>query len=162
MKRLARLVAVASLAALAGCETTGDPRQGGLFGWSESKAQGRQAQKQAHVAGAEAELTHEAARGDELRKQKQATDRSLAETAKAQRIRSENDLRALRDLRARLVAKAKHLEENSLTDATASRARAYRAQAEATYDAPLPLQQQVQRLRALETKIDGALARLNR
>lgn len=26
---------------LTGCETTGDPRQGGLFGWSETKAQGR-------------------------------------------------------------------------------------------------------------------------
>jgi hypothetical protein len=29
--------------ALAGCETTGDPTQGGLFGWSENKAQARSA-----------------------------------------------------------------------------------------------------------------------
>jgi hypothetical protein len=28
---------------LAACETTGDPNQGGLFGWSESKAKTRQA-----------------------------------------------------------------------------------------------------------------------
>jgi hypothetical protein len=28
---------------LAACETTGDPTQGGLFGWSESKAKTRQA-----------------------------------------------------------------------------------------------------------------------
>lgn len=27
--------------ALAGCETTGDPQQGGLFGWSENKAKAR-------------------------------------------------------------------------------------------------------------------------
>jgi predicted nucleic acid-binding Zn-ribbon protein len=27
---------------LAGCETTGDPTQGGLFGWSEGKAKARQ------------------------------------------------------------------------------------------------------------------------
>ena len=27
--------------ALAGCETTGDPTQGGLFGWSEGKAKAR-------------------------------------------------------------------------------------------------------------------------
>ena len=27
--------------ALAGCETTGDPTQGGLFGWSETKAKSR-------------------------------------------------------------------------------------------------------------------------
>ncbi len=26
---------------LVSCETTGDPRQGGLFGWSEGQAQGR-------------------------------------------------------------------------------------------------------------------------
>lgn len=29
---------------LAGCATTGDPRQGGLFGWSEDKAAARQEQ----------------------------------------------------------------------------------------------------------------------
>lgn len=34
------LVAIAYL--IAGCATTGDPRQGGLFGWSESKADDRQ------------------------------------------------------------------------------------------------------------------------
>ena len=31
---------------LTSCETTGDPRQGGLFGWSESKAQDRLASRQ--------------------------------------------------------------------------------------------------------------------
>ena len=29
--------------AFAGCETTGDPTQGGLFGWSETKAKSRSA-----------------------------------------------------------------------------------------------------------------------
>src|SRR4051812_18141021 len=37
------LVSAATLAALSACETTGDPNQGGLFGWSESKAKTRQA-----------------------------------------------------------------------------------------------------------------------
>ena len=31
---------------LTSCETTGDPRQGGLFGWSESKAQNRLADRE--------------------------------------------------------------------------------------------------------------------
>ena len=31
------LVSAATLAALSACETTGDPNQGGLFGWSESR-----------------------------------------------------------------------------------------------------------------------------
>ena len=38
----ARCLAFAAACLLAGCETTGDPRQGGLFGWSESKANERQ------------------------------------------------------------------------------------------------------------------------
>lgn len=32
---------------LASCETTGDPNQGGLFGWSQSKANARLDQKRA-------------------------------------------------------------------------------------------------------------------
>jgi len=36
------LASVAAFVALAACETTGDPTQGGLFGWSESKARTRQ------------------------------------------------------------------------------------------------------------------------
>lgn len=31
------------MAPLTGCETTGDPREGALFGWSEAKARDRQA-----------------------------------------------------------------------------------------------------------------------
>jgi hypothetical protein len=39
------LILTGTIAALslAACETTGDPTQGGLFGWSESKARTRQA-----------------------------------------------------------------------------------------------------------------------
>jgi hypothetical protein len=44
MKRPVLLLAIsaASLFTITGCETTGDPTQGGLFGWSETKAQQRQ------------------------------------------------------------------------------------------------------------------------
>lgn len=34
-------LALLSSLLLSSCETTGDPTQGGLFGWSENKAQGR-------------------------------------------------------------------------------------------------------------------------
>ena len=44
MKHLSRLLIPR---ALASCETTGDPHQGGLFGWSQGKAEGRLAQKRA-------------------------------------------------------------------------------------------------------------------
>lgn len=54
MRPLALIGFAAASLSLASCETTGDPTQGGLFGWSESKAQGRLYQKEAelnHVRG---------------------------------------------------------------------------------------------------------------
>ncbi len=36
-----RLALLAGALAMAGCATTGDPRQGGLFGWSEEQAMAR-------------------------------------------------------------------------------------------------------------------------
>lgn len=35
---------------LFGCQTTGDPNQGGLFGWDEKKAQQRQSEREYQVA----------------------------------------------------------------------------------------------------------------
>lgn len=40
------LILITSVACLVGCETTGDPAQGGLFGWSQSKADQRISTKQ--------------------------------------------------------------------------------------------------------------------
>ena len=48
MKALRLLpLALAIPLAMTSCETTGDPTQGGLFGWSENKAQYRVADKRA-------------------------------------------------------------------------------------------------------------------
>ena len=41
MKLFGLIIAVAALQFTTGCETTGNPNEGGLFGWSESKAQAR-------------------------------------------------------------------------------------------------------------------------
>jgi regulator of replication initiation timing len=60
----ATLILTASLAA---CETTGDPRQGGLLGWSEQKAFQRQAALEAENKAAQDRLTQETQRGAELR-----------------------------------------------------------------------------------------------
>jgi peptidoglycan hydrolase CwlO-like protein len=48
----------------AGCATTGDPKAGGLFGWSEAKAKDRQ-------TAAKAALAQEEKKGEELRAEKQ-------------------------------------------------------------------------------------------
>lgn len=39
----ATILPLVAAGAFSGCETTGDPTQGGLFGWSEGKAKGRRA-----------------------------------------------------------------------------------------------------------------------
>lgn len=44
------------LSLLAGCETTGDPTTGGLYGWSEEKAKQRQAQLNRRVMDIEAQM----------------------------------------------------------------------------------------------------------
>lgn len=164
MKRAAGLGAVAALAALTGCETTGDPTQGGLFGWSESKARARQEEKRSHVAEAESALTREHATGSALEARRSTANRGLS-AAEARRVREESARRAgqekqLQAQRASLIAKTEKLEAGSATDAAASSARAMRRQVEALADEPgRSVQQRSQNLRILETDIDRALAR---
>ena len=78
-------------AALCGCETTGDPTQGGLFGWSEKKAGERiaerettleQAQENARQSAAEAAAFRheEGANAEELREEQAELSRLLADT----------------------------------------------------------------------------------
>lgn len=164
MKRAAGLGAVAMLAAFAGCETTGDPTQGGLFGWSESKARTRQEEKRSHVADAESTLTRENATGHALEARRGAASRELS-AAEARRIREENERRVreekqLQTQRASLIAKTEKLEAESATDASASRARALRRQVEALANEPgRSVQQRYQNLRIFEAEVDKALAR---
>src|SRR6266702_7370684 len=79
MKRAARfggLLAAGWL--LIGCTTTGDPQQGGLFGWSEAKARDRQRERQERVAAEDAELAREDARRRELEARDASTEHGLA------------------------------------------------------------------------------------
>lgn len=59
------LVAAAPL--LVGCETTGDPRQGALLGWSEAKARDRQALLRQQLAEANADNRSASASSSSLR-----------------------------------------------------------------------------------------------
>ncbi|ASD69599.1 hypothetical protein [Pseudoalteromonas piscicida] len=53
---LKRVMCCLFLSLLAGCETTGDPTTGGLYGWSEEKAKQRQAQLNRRVMDIEAQM----------------------------------------------------------------------------------------------------------
>jgi hypothetical protein len=157
MKRIVWLLTGAALmAVLAACETTGNPREGGLFGWSETKAQARQEEKRGQVTAAEAELAREKARGEALQERNAKAEGDLA---KARKQEAESIAR-VREQRVRLLTKTEELEAASPTAATASRARAYRAKVEEiASDDRLKPRDRTEQLYRLETEIDHALAR---
>lgn len=63
---LALLIPATLLLALTGCETTGDPRQGGLFGWSETKAQGRIQEREEYLGAVESDTEYQRRRSRRL------------------------------------------------------------------------------------------------
>jgi uncharacterized membrane protein YqiK len=159
MSRKARLAVAATCAALAACETTGDPTRGGLFGWSESKARERQAERQEHVDAEQQKLSDEQARQHALETRETSAGRQLT-TAERQNARAEERLRAQQ---AALLAKVGKLETESPTPASASRARSYRVKINTIVaQTALPTAERSRRLRTLEIEIDGALARAGR
>lgn len=83
----------AAILLLGGCETTGDPTQGGLFGWSEGKARQRQA------------ALHEAVSLEQER-----TDYARAESGRLRAQRSRN-ASAIASERARLSRMERQLDE---------------------------------------------------
>lgn len=85
MKATTALQLLALAAAATGCATTGDPLQGGLFGWSEEKAQARQASLSQTDAAAQQDAAAQNERAAALRGQRADL------TAEAARLRSELD-----------------------------------------------------------------------
>ena len=56
-----------SIFCLVGCETTGDPAQGGLFGWSQAKADQRIDAKQRELSRVQADTERQQQRSSGLR-----------------------------------------------------------------------------------------------
>jgi len=71
-------LAAAATAVLAGCASTGDPREGGIF-WSESKAQDRQQALRREDQSTWAQAEQEQAEGAQLRRQRASVRASIAE-----------------------------------------------------------------------------------
>jgi hypothetical protein len=157
MKCITRLVAIASMVALSACESTGDPTKGGLFGWSEDKARERQQQRHSRVESAATELAQEETRGEVLQNRDAYAGGQL-DAARTQRVQTEE---LLRTLEQRLVAKTLKLENDSPTDAMASRARSYRLQVHSIAGrTSFPPRERIRQLRTLEGAIDTAQASL--
>lgn len=70
MKILQSLFALATLLTLNSCATTGDPTQGGLFGWSEHKAVGRQVELENQLSDVESDNAAQQARTERLERRK--------------------------------------------------------------------------------------------
>lgn len=121
---LAALTAVAAL--VSACETTGDPKQGGLFGWSETKAQQRLAGRQSDLAREEMQRVHEDRESAALAQSQERVRSSLAARRPPPLPTARADEREATEL-ARLADEANRLEANSPTPAGASRARRLRA-----------------------------------
>jgi hypothetical protein len=144
---------------LAACETTGNPREGGLFGWSEAKARERQAARRQQVAAAEGEVAHAERSGAQLGVRKAAASQQVATASSAH----ERELARLQAKETAIHAKAGQLENDSPTAATASRARQLRLEVEAvSANRTLSLPDRARQLRELETEIDAAAASVSR
>jgi len=67
MSRSISLSLVLCTLSLSSCETTGDPSQGGLFGWSQSKADVRIQERQNTLAALDDERAYQRRRTNALR-----------------------------------------------------------------------------------------------
>lgn len=160
MKRAGSLGGACALCLLlAGCNTTGDPTRGGLFGWSEAKARQRQQERQDQVGTEQAELNRQAATSQSLESSSARTDQQIA-TARSEHERAEARLRTQQ---AALIAKTEQLESQSPTPAGASRARSYRRKVNTVVaQTALPAPQRSIRLQAIEAEVDWELEQLKR
>jgi hypothetical protein len=69
--------ALAATLLLTSCETTGDPSQGGLFGWSSNKADQRSAALNQHLQDVDADTAYQKGRSAALEQKKAQKQREL-------------------------------------------------------------------------------------
>ena len=106
-----RFVLLLVCVVLCGCQTTGDPTQGGLFGWSEKKAAERQAEREETLSREHQTMQQAQQRETRLRREMSLNAKDLDEQQKEI---------------SQLLANAEALERDAPTLATASRARRLR------------------------------------
>lgn len=164
------LLSGAAIALLAGCETTGDPMEGGLFRWSEAKAQERITVKEGQLTTGRRQRAREAqtslalrdrsgrnrrAIGAQIEAREAQRDADRATALAAQRAEANREHQALRGI----LEKAEALERDSPSPAIASRARRLRAQIERTARAPeLTRSQKEERIGVMNSELDRSRA----
>ena len=145
-----RLAIALAAIVLVGCETTGDPRQGGFFGWSQAKASAREAGQVQTLTQAERRLADESGRTRGIRARESAVSSDLAHADAQQRLRQDR----LKRQYVATLQRAAALEDDAFTSATASRARRLRAEVEAAYgDVKRTPEERTARLHSLEREL---------
>jgi hypothetical protein len=71
------LLSLGTTLLLTSCETTGDPSQGGLFGWSSNKADQRSAALQQHLQAVESDTSYQQGRSRALEQKKAQKENEL-------------------------------------------------------------------------------------
>lgn len=145
---------------LAGCETTGDPNAGGLFGWSETRARERIVERQAALAGESQALADEQTAGSRLSRRERENAAEIEN-----RTREANALRERRATQnARLAAletEVDRLEADSPTPSRASYARRLRRDIERfKEDETLTLEERDRGLAKLQQAIERARSKI--
>lgn len=110
MRRFSLIPVSILLLAVAGCETTGDPTQGGLLGWSETKAQGRAASLGDQLAYRE-RLRERAERGRDASAAERSRLTGEVSDTEAELAQLGDDIRRLDALLARDQTKAAELAD---------------------------------------------------
>lgn len=77
-----RILILVMLAGLMACQTTGDPTQGGLFGWDPNKSDQRIKQREENLAALRAQQQANQARTTQLSQQKAAKEAKVAKLKK--------------------------------------------------------------------------------
>jgi len=134
--------AVLCAATLAACQTTGDPRKGGLLGWNEQQAMARQRALEAQRTAAQRELGQEKQRSAELiARQSQLGSEAQTLQASLASALGENDAldaRLLDLMGQRKLADAELARlQKTLEASRAARAAARSAAADRTASAPV-------------------------
>lgn len=89
---LGQLAIMVIAMAAAGCQTTGDPTQGGLFGWSAKKAQQRQQDLEQQNADAQGQLVSAQQQQSQLRQRESGLQTESAQLrSEIDRLMTEND-----------------------------------------------------------------------
>lgn len=66
MSRIHIILTLCAISFLTSCETTGDPNQGGLFGWSQGKANQRIDERERHLEHLDRENSYQRGRSSAL------------------------------------------------------------------------------------------------